>query len=88
MRKTSDVNILDRFMRGEIAPGALLFQADAGAVLGMTPRNLARLRATGEGPRFIKVGARVAYRMSDLSAWLDARTVTSNAEARRKLRAA
>jgi hypothetical protein len=29
---------------------------------------------TGGGPRFVKVGGRVAYRRRDLERWLDART--------------
>lgn len=35
---------------------------------------LAKMRHTGEGPRFIKDGRRVLYRWSDVEAWLEAST--------------
>lgn len=31
-------------------------------------------RSTGKGPKFIKVGRSVRYRLSDLKAWLEAQT--------------
>jgi hypothetical protein len=34
---------------------------------------LNKLRVTGEGPTFIKLGAKVLYDTVDLDAWLDAR---------------
>lgn len=43
-------------------------------VLGR-PSTLAHWRSEGRGPAFIKLGARVAYRGSDLNRWLIARTV-------------
>ena len=43
-------------------------------VLGR-PSTLAHWRSDGRGPAFIKLGARVAYRGSDLNEWLAARTV-------------
>ena len=36
---------------------------------------LAHWRCEGRGPRFVKIGWRVAYRGRDLNDWLDARTV-------------
>lgn len=39
------------------------------------PSTLAHWRSEGRGPAFIKLGARVAYRGSDLNQWLAARTV-------------
>jgi predicted DNA-binding transcriptional regulator AlpA len=33
--------------------------------------NLAKLRMTGDGPRFIKMGRLVGYDVADLDAWLD-----------------
>ena len=36
---------------------------------------LAHWRSEGRGPRFIKLGAKVAYRGSDLNEWLASRTV-------------
>ena len=43
-------------------------------VLGR-PSTLAHWRSDGRGPAFIKLGARVAYRGSDLNLWLAARTI-------------
>ena len=43
-------------------------------VLGR-PSTLAHWRSEGRGPAFIKLGARVAYRGSDLNEWLVSRTV-------------
>lgn len=45
--------------------------ADVGRYLGRTPAALAQLRYLGTGPAFIKTGALVRYRKSDLEAWLD-----------------
>ena len=50
--------------------------------LGTSERTLERLRATGGGPRFVKVGRLIRYRESDLESWLAARTVQSTSEAR------
>ena len=32
-------------------------------------------RSQGEGPPYIKIGARVGYRGSDLNRWLESRTI-------------
>lgn len=50
-------------------------EAEAGAMLGGVPApTMARWRSEGKGPRFIKVGRRIAYRTADLEAWLDEQT--------------
>jgi hypothetical protein len=36
---------------------------------------LAQRRYRGDGPRFVKIGARVFYRRSDIRAFLDANTM-------------
>lgn len=33
----------------------------------ISPRTLERWRWTGEGPRFVKLGGRVVYRLADIS---------------------
>ena len=48
--------------------------------LGITPETLRNWRWRGEGPPFLKLGRAVRYRLSDLSAWLDARTRTSTSD--------
>jgi hypothetical protein len=35
----------------------------------LSPRTLERWRWTGEGPEYLKVGGRVAYRLEDVEAW-------------------
>ena len=43
---------------------------------------LTKMRLTGDGPPFVKVGARaVAYRKADLDAWLQARVRRSTSDA-------
>ena len=56
--------------------GSRLYFANDTAVLALAPYwTLARWRSEGRGPRYIKIGARVAYRGSDLNDWLATRTV-------------
>ncbi|HVS15502.1 MAG TPA: helix-turn-helix domain-containing protein [Thermoanaerobaculia bacterium] len=51
-------------------------RATAG-LLGVRYATLATWRWRGEGPPYVKVGATVRYRLTDLEAWLAARTRTS-----------
>jgi predicted DNA-binding transcriptional regulator AlpA len=44
--------------------------------LGVSCGQLAQMRYLGTGPEFIKIGSRVRYRMSAVSAWLDSQTRT------------
>jgi hypothetical protein len=50
----------------------------------MSPRTLERWRWTGEGPRFLKVGKRVVYRLSDVEAYEAERLHESTTTARRR----
>lgn len=53
-----------------------LFLAGDPALLVLGSRStLAHWRSAGRGPAFIKLGGRIAYRGSDLNAWLRARTI-------------
>ncbi len=61
--------------------GRALPPADAARYLGVvTEKTLANWRSLGMGPPFVRVGegklARVAYRLGDLNAWLDAHLVS------------
>ena len=40
---------------------------------------LAHWRSEGRGPKFVKLGSKVAYRGSDLNEWLASRTVEPRA---------
>lgn len=51
----------------------LLNTAEAAERLGVSISWLNKRRLTGDGPMFVKVGARVVYDPADLSAWIMAR---------------
>jgi len=55
-------------------------QREAANYLRLSERTLERLRLTGGGPRYCKLGRRVVYRSEDLLAWVAARVVTSTSE--------
>jgi predicted DNA-binding transcriptional regulator AlpA len=55
----------------------LLKVAEAAELLGVSVSYLNKSRLTGDGPAYIKLGARVAYEPQALSAWVAARKRTS-----------
>jgi hypothetical protein len=60
---------------------ALVYTPEQAAPLIVsTPGTMARWRRTGKGPRFIRVGKKIAYRRSDLEAWLDGQTYSNTAQ--------
>lgn len=52
-----------------------LSNAQAAAVLGISPKTLPNWRLEGRSPPFVRVGRRVVYRRADLEQWLNDRTV-------------
>ncbi len=62
----------------------LLNTQEAADFLRLSDRTLERMRVTGTGPLYRKLGpglrARVVYRMADLCAWLDQGTHQSTSE--------
>jgi len=60
----------------------LLTALMAAEVLHVSPKTLERWRLEGFGPRWIRVGRKPLYRLSDLIDWLDANTVNSTSETR------
>ena len=58
----------------------LLTTEEAAEYVGTSPRTLERYRVTGEGPRFLKVGRKVLYRLADLDAWLETRVRRSTSD--------
>jgi len=56
----------------------------AARFVGLSESTLAKLRLSGNGPTYCKLGRRVVYRPEDLDAWLQSRATsdTSDAEAR------
>lgn len=61
-----------------------LTTAKAARALGLAPGTLAKLRLSGNGPSYYKLGRRVLYRREDLEIWLESRLArgTSDANAR------
>jgi len=59
----------------------LLTTTEAAEILRISPRTLERLRQTGTGPLYRKIGRRVVYRESDLAGWLDDSTFSSTSAA-------
>ena len=43
---------------------------DAARVVGLSQSTLAKLRLSGDGPPYCKLGRRVLYRPQDLETWL------------------
>jgi hypothetical protein len=52
----------------------------AAPLLGVKPGTLEVWRCKGIGPRFVKSGSRVVYRLRDINEFLDSRTRTSTAD--------
>jgi len=48
--------------------------------LGVEPSTLANWRWSGRGPRHVKVGGRVRYRLVDIAEYLDRQTRTSTSD--------
>ena len=55
-------------------PSKFLRTHEAGAFLNLSPRTMEKLRTTGGGPLYRKLGGRVVYALADLQAWADAGT--------------
>jgi hypothetical protein len=56
-----------------------LHQADLARRWNISPRTLERWRWLGQGPRFLKIGGRVVYRLEDIEAFEAAQLRTSSA---------
>lgn len=54
---------------------------EAARRLGVQPGTLHNWRWAGRGPRFVKLGSRVRYRLTDLADYLDERTRSSTSDA-------
>lgn len=56
-------------------PSPLLTEKDLSVWLGISSPSLQRMRTSGTGPRFVRISERrIAYRKSDVEAWLAARS--------------
>jgi hypothetical protein len=59
---------------------AALNRGDAARFLGFSVSKLDKLRVSGGGPHYLKMGRRVAYDLGDLIAWREVHKVGSTAE--------
>lgn len=62
-------------------PVMFLDAVQAADFLRLSPRTLEKQRVVGGGPRFMKLGRRVVYKLADLEAWASARVCCSTADA-------
>lgn len=63
--------------RSALAP--LLTTDEVATIFGCTPQWLSKLRAERAGPRFVRLGALVRYRVDDVEHWLDQNCVVTAA---------
>ncbi len=58
----------------------LYSEREAAQYLSLSPRTLQQWRWTGDGPRFVKLGRRVAYSIYELDEFIGARVRRSTAQ--------
>ena len=59
---------------------ALVAEAEAARILGLSVKTLRRWRWAGRGPCFVKIGSAVRYDPRDLAAFIDAGRRTSTSD--------
>ncbi len=59
---------------------SILNTNEAADYVRLAKSTMDRLRITGEGPKFLKLGGAVRYRKVDLDHWLEGRLVGSTSE--------
>lgn len=70
-----------KFIRSEFLSGdALGDDAEAAAYTGLSTAYLRKLRLTGDGPRYAKLGRCVRHRRDWLDAWCETRARLSTTE--------
>jgi predicted DNA-binding transcriptional regulator AlpA len=52
---------------------SLLNEFDVARITALSVASLRRYRLFGQGPKFLKLGAAVRYKPTDVSAWLESR---------------
>jgi len=65
----------------ETQSNRLLPTPTAAEFCGLRPGTLEVWRCHGDGPPYLKIGAKVLYRESDLVKWLDSHVIIPNANA-------
>ena len=54
---------------------ALYYTNDPALLVLGRPSTLAHWRCQGEGPAYVRLGSRIAYKGADLNAWIESRIV-------------
>jgi predicted DNA-binding transcriptional regulator AlpA len=67
-------------MTGNHQQSQLITTAQAATIVRLSPNTLDKMRVTGRGPKYLKVGRRVFYRPEDLDAWLNSNAHSSTSE--------
>jgi predicted DNA-binding transcriptional regulator AlpA len=71
----------NRPLSGTVGTAECMRTPDAARYVALSESTLTKMRLTGDGPPFVKVGPRaVAYRKADLDAWLAARVRRSTSD--------
>ena len=60
-----------RVVDTEAVPVYAVNTEDAAAFVGLSVKTLANMRSDGTGPKYLKVGSKVLYRVRDLETWID-----------------
>lgn len=64
--------ILQQLNQAELPlPAEYLTAAQVSQMTGFSAKALEAMRSRGEGPRFLRVGRSVRYRLSDVHAWIE-----------------
>ena len=58
----------------------LLSQREAASLLHLSERTLERFRVSGTGPKFVRLGRSIRYRLTDIEAFIASRIVGSTSE--------
>ena len=58
----------------------LLSAREAAALLHLSERTLERFRVSGTGPKFVRLGRSIRYRLADIEAYIASRVVGSTSE--------
>ena len=64
-----------------VAARRLFRTPEAGHYTSLAASTLEKLRITGGGPRFARLGRVIVYDVRDLDEWIDARKIESTSEA-------
>jgi predicted DNA-binding transcriptional regulator AlpA len=58
----------------------LMTQREAALAMQLSERTLERWRVAGDGPKFIRLGRSIRYRLTDIEAHIASRAVSSTSE--------